>query len=132
MVVPQDIDQFFSDNEKGHAKPQEITLSRQIRSGGFSLKQDNFISHKLKCLMNFHMQALLVCLEFCTFVACLSCYPPTKSDGYPCVRPSVLTFCLSGTISQYLLVRSRFILGTNEKYRGLSISSSTPMLIQGQ
>ena len=64
MVVPQDIDQFFSDNEKGHAKPQEITLSRRIRSGGFSLKQDNFISPKLKCLMNFHMQALLVCLNF--------------------------------------------------------------------
>ena len=49
-------------------------------------------------------------------------YPPTKSEGYsfgvvrasvrpsilsvlPSVRPSVRTFCLSGTISQYLLVR---------------------------
>ena len=41
-------------------------------------------------------------------------YPPTKSEGYcfgvvrACVRPSipsVRTFCLSGTISQYLLVR---------------------------
>ena len=45
-------------------------------------------------------------------------YPPTKSEGYsfgvvrasirPCVhsvRPSVHPFCLSGTISQYLLVR---------------------------
>ena len=39
----------------------------------------------------------------------LSCYPPTKSEGYSfgVVRPSILsvrTFCLSGTISQYLLV----------------------------
>ena len=42
------------------------------------------------------------------------CYPPTKSEGYSfgvvrasvCpFRPSVHTFCLSGTISQYLLVR---------------------------
>ena len=49
------------------------------------------------------------------------CYPPTKSEGYsfgvvrasvrPSVRPfrpsipSVHTFCLAGTISQYLLVR---------------------------
>ena len=34
-------------------------------------------------------------------------YPPTKSDGYSfgVVRPSRRTFCLSGTISQYLLVR---------------------------
>ena len=45
-------------------------------------------------------------------------YPPTKSEGYsfgvihssvcpfrPSVGPSVHTFCLSGTISQYLLVR---------------------------
>ena len=41
-------------------------------------------------------------------------YPPTKSEGYSfgvvraSVRPSipsVHTFCLSGTISQYLLVR---------------------------
>ena len=34
-------------------------------------------------------------------------YPPTKSEGYSfgLVRPSVHTFCLSGTISQYLLVR---------------------------
>ena len=37
-------------------------------------------------------------------------YPPTKSEGcsFGCVRPSipsVRTFCLSGTISQYLLVR---------------------------
>ena len=45
-------------------------------------------------------------------------YPPTKSEGYsfgvvrasvrpfrPSVRPSVHPFCLSGTISQYLLVR---------------------------
>ena len=37
-------------------------------------------------------------------------YPPTKSEGYGFggVRPfppSVRTFCLSGTISQYLLVR---------------------------
>ena len=35
-------------------------------------------------------------------------------------RPSVRTFCLSGTISQYLLVR--FDFGTNDKYHGLSIS----------
>ena len=44
-----------------------------------------------------------------------SCYPPTKSEGYSfgvvrasvrlSVRPSVRTFCLSGTISQYLLDR---------------------------
>ena len=107
MVVPQDIDQFFSDNEKGHAKPQEITLSRQIRSGGFSLKQDNFISHKLKCLMNFHMQALLVCLEFCTFVACLCCYPPTKWEGYSfgfvrvSVHPSSLFVCPEPYLSTY-------------------------------
>ena len=38
-------------------------------------------------------------------------YPPTKSEGYSfgsvCpFRRSVHTFCLSGTISQYLLVRS--------------------------
>ena len=42
------------------------------------------------------------------------CYPPTKSEGYSFgvvrasvrpFRPSVHTFCLSGTISQYLLVR---------------------------
>ena len=38
------------------------------------------------------------------------CYPPTKSEGYSfgVVRPFcpfVRTFCLSGTISQYLLVR---------------------------
>ena len=37
-------------------------------------------------------------------------YPPTKSEGYSFgavrpFRPSVRTFCLSGTISQYLLVR---------------------------
>ena len=37
-------------------------------------------------------------------------YPPTKSEEYslsvvPPFRPSVHTFCLSGTISQYLLVR---------------------------
>ena len=42
-------------------------------------------------------------------------YPPMKSEGYSfgvvrasirlSVRPSVHTFCLSGTISQYLLVR---------------------------
>ena len=41
-------------------------------------------------------------------------YPPTKLEGYSfgvvrasvCpFRPSVRTFCLSGTISQYLLVR---------------------------
>ena len=41
-------------------------------------------------------------------------YPPTKSEGYSFgvvrasvrpFRPSVHTFCLSGTISQYLLVR---------------------------
>ena len=45
-------------------------------------------------------------------------YPPTKSEGYSfgvvcpsvrlsvhSVRPSVRTFCRSGTISQYLLVR---------------------------
>ena len=41
-------------------------------------------------------------------------YPPTKSEGYsfgvirpsiPSVLPSVHPFCLSGTISQYLLVR---------------------------
>ena len=39
-----------------------------------------------------------------------SFYPPMKSEGYSfgCVRPfrpSVRTFCLSGTISQYLLLR---------------------------
>ena len=50
------------------------------------------------------------------------CYPPTKSEGYsfgvvrasvrpsvhsvrPSFCPSVHTFCLSGTISQYLFVR---------------------------
>ena len=38
-------------------------------------------------------------------------YPPTKSEGYSFgvvrrpFRPSGHTFCLSGTISQYLLVR---------------------------
>ena len=37
-------------------------------------------------------------------------YPPTKSEGYSFgvvrpFRPSVHTFCLSGTISQYLMVR---------------------------
>ena len=34
-------------------------------------------------------------------------YPPTKSEGYSfgVVRPSVHTFCLSGTISQYIFVR---------------------------
>ena len=41
-------------------------------------------------------------------------YPPTKSEGYsfgvvrpsiPSVRPSVHTFCLSPTISQYLSIR---------------------------
>ena len=37
----------------------------------------------------------------------LNIYPPTKSEGYSfcVVRPSVRTFCMSGTISQYLLVR---------------------------
>ena len=52
--------------------------------------------------------------EFCKFIF----YPPTKSEGYRfgvvrasvrpsvhSVRPSVRFFCLSGTISQYLLVR---------------------------
>ena len=42
-------------------------------------------------------------------------YPPTKSEGYSfgVVRPlhlSVHTFCLSGTISQYLFVRFDSIL----------------------
>ena len=34
-------------------------------------------------------------------------YPQTKSEGYSfgVVHPSVHTFCLSGTISQYLLVK---------------------------
>ena len=38
-------------------------------------------------------------------------HPPAKSEGYsfgvvrPSICPSVRTFCLSGTISQYLLVR---------------------------
>ena len=44
---------------------------------------------------------------------CLCYYPPTKWEGYSFgvvhsvrpFRPSVHTFCLSGTISQYLLVR---------------------------
>ena len=40
----------------------------------------------------------------------LDIYPPRKSGGYNFgvvrpFRPSVHTFCLSGTISQYLLVR---------------------------
>ena len=41
---------------------------------------------------------------------CTVCYPQTKSEGYrfggvrPSI-PSIHTFCLSGTISQYLLVR---------------------------
>ena len=37
----------------------------------------------------------------------VNCYPLTKSEGYSfgVVRPSVHPFCLSGTISQYLLVR---------------------------
>ena len=41
----------------------------------------------------------------CLFVGCN--YPPTKSEGYSfgAVRLSVHTFCPSGTISQYLLVR---------------------------
>ena len=47
----------------------------------------------------------------CQFIAY---YPPMKSEGYSFgvirasvhpVRPSVHTFCLSGTISQYLLIR---------------------------
>ena len=48
---------------------------------------------------------------------CLTNYPPTKSEGYSfgvicaSVRPSipsVRTFCLCGTISQYLLVRFNY------------------------
>ena len=50
----------------------------------------------------------------CFIVVCCCCYPPTKSEGYSfgvvrpsvhSVRSSVSTFCLSGTISQYILVR---------------------------
>ena len=46
----------------------------------------------------------------------MSCYPPAKWEGYnfgcirPPVRPSVRTFCLSRTISQYLLVRFNWFL----------------------
>ena len=40
------------------------------------------------------------------------CYPQTKSEGYSfgVIRPSVRTFCLSRTISQYLVVRFNLFL----------------------
>ena len=67
-----------------------------------------------------NMQSILNCIILSSYICkpiCCLYYPPTKSEGYsfgvvrasvrpfrPSVRPSVRTFCLSGTISQYLLV----------------------------
>ena len=58
--------------------------------------------HTYQGKMICHMQEWLLPLA-----ALLSYYPLTKSEGYSFggVRPSVRTFCLSGTISQFLLVR---------------------------
>ena len=64
-----------------------------------------------------------------------SCYPPTKSEGYSfgVVRPSipsVRTFCLSRTKSQYLLVRYDSFLvqmiSTMDSRYPISWSKSTP------
>ena len=62
-------------------------------------------------------------------------YPPAKSEGYSfgIVRPSipsVHTFCLSGTISQYLLVRFDSFLvqmiSTMDSQYPISLVKATP------
>ena len=86
-------------------------------------------SHMISCTGSFHenINVNIKCIMHAeTNYNQLIHYPPTKSEGYsfgvvrasvrasvcpfrpsvcPSVRPSVRTFCLSGTISQYLLVR---------------------------
>ena len=70
-------------------------------------------------------------------------YPPTKSEGYsfgvvrPCVRPtipSVRTFCLSETISQYLLVRFNSFLvqmiSTMDSWYPISLVKIDPLTLE--
>ena len=58
-----------------------------------------------KMLLYFLRMMLFAMLSYTGF------YPPTKSEGYSfgvvraSFRPSVRTFCPSGTISQYLFVK---------------------------
>ena len=81
---------------------------------------DVILQLNLRCLSMRTIASLLRCTGNLNFInspishVVVFCYAPTKSEGYSfgafraSVHPfhsSVHTFCLSGTISQYLLVR---------------------------
>ena len=80
-----------------------------------------------------HMTMVTFCFRFRPF-DCF--YPPTKSEGYSFggIRPSVRTFCLSGIISQYLLVRFDSFLvqmmSTMDSHHPISLVKIDPLTLE--
>ena len=87
------------------------------------------------------------CLSGPSGSTCWNYYPPTKSEGYsfgvvrasirsvrPSFHPSVRTFCLSGTISQYLLVRFNSflvqIISTMDSWYPISLVKIDPLTLE--
>ena len=91
----------------------KASLVHCIKSGTYIMNPSVY-----KSIIGVGQIAFIWCPGTGVVLYCIDFYPPTKSEGYGFgvvrasvrlsvrpFRPSVCTFCLSGTISQYLLVR---------------------------